>query len=155
MPYSLQALSDKLEIQELAFEYAEAIDQQQFDRLDAVFTADAFIDYTAMGGEKGSYPEIKRYLQSSLDIFKDYYHLVSNHHIKLNGDSASARVVCLNPMGLPVPDKPPHMMFLGLFYLDRYIRTADGWRICERIEERSWGYNVPGRVTLGGGHNPA
>lgn len=147
MAYSLQELSDKLEIQELSFEYAEAIDQQQFDRLDAVFTADAYIDYTAMGGERGCYPEIKRYLQNSLGMFKDYYHLVSNHRIKLDGDSATARIICLNPMGFPVPEKAPHMMFLGLFYLDRYIRTGDGWRICERVEERSWGYNIPRGVS--------
>jgi ketosteroid isomerase-like protein len=143
MGYSLQELSDKQEIQELAYAYSEAIDQQQFDRLDTIFTPDAWIDYTALGGEKGSYPEIKQFLQNMLPMFKEYYHLISNVHITLNGDSASARIMCLNPMGLPVPDKPAHMMFLGLFYLDEYVRTAEGWRICKRVEERSWGYNVP------------
>lgn len=149
MKYSLQQLSDKLEIQELAFEYSEAIDQKDFDRLDAVFTADAYIDYSAMVGEKGRYPEVKKFLAGVLPMFDDYYHLVSNVHIQLDGDTASGRVMCFNPMGLPVPEKPPHMMFLGLFYLDKYIRTADGWRICERAEERSWGYNVPEGVATG------
>jgi hypothetical protein len=149
MKYSLQQLSDKLELQELAFEYSEAIDQKDFDRLDAVFTPDATIDYSALGGEKGSYPEVKKFLANTLPIFDDYYHLVSNVHIKLDGDTATGRVMCFNPMGLPVPGKAPHMMFLGLFYLDKYIRTADGWRIFERVEERSWGYNVPGGVATG------
>lgn len=143
MKYTLEQLSDKLEIQELAYEYAEAIDQKDFDRLDKVFTPDADIDYSAMGGAVGKYPEVKKFLQDSLPMFDHYYHMVANLHIKLEGDTATGRVMCFNPMGLPVPDKAPQMMFLGLFYLDKYVRTADGWRISSRAEEHSWDYNVP------------
>lgn len=143
MKYSLEQLSDKLEIQELAYEYAEAIDQKDFDRLDKVFTPDADIDYSAMGGAVGKYPEVKKFLQDSLPMFDHYYHMVANLHIKLEGDRATGRVMCFNPMGLPVPDKAPQMMFLGLFYLDTYVRTPDGWRIASRAEEHSWDYNVP------------
>jgi ketosteroid isomerase-like protein len=146
MKYSLGELSDKLEIQELAYAYAEAIDQKDFDRLDDIFTPDAQIDYSAMGGANGRYPEVKKFLQDSLPMFNDYYHLVANLLIKLDGDTATGRVMCFNPMGMPVPDKPPQMMFLGLFYIDKYVRTAQGWRISERAEERSWDYNVPSGV---------
>lgn len=146
MKYSLEELSDKLEIQELAYEYAEAIDQKDFDRLDQVFTRDADIDYSAMGGAKGKYPEVKKFLQDSLPMFDQYYHMVANLHIKLEGDTATGRVMCFNPMGLPVPDQAPQMMFLGLFYIDNYVRTADGWRISARAEEHSWDYNVPAGV---------
>jgi ketosteroid isomerase-like protein len=146
MKYTLEELSDKLEIQELAYEYSEAIDQKDFDRLDAVFTADARIDYSAMGGAKGSYAEVKKFLEGTLPLFDDYYHMVTNLHIKLDGDSACGRVMCFNPLVMPVPDKTPQMMFLGLFYLDKYVRTEGGWRICERTEERSWDYNVPAGV---------
>lgn len=143
MKYTLEELSDKLEIQELAYEYSEAIDQKDFDRLDTVFTPDARIDYSAMGGAKGGYAEVKKFLQDTLPLFDHYYHMVTNLHIKLEGDRAGGRVMCFNPMGVPVPGKAPRMMFLGLFYLDKYVRTDDGWRICERTEERSWDHNVP------------
>lgn len=142
MGYNLQELSDKLEIQELCHDYSEAIDQQDFDRLDDIFTTDAFIDYSALGGEKGDYAATKAFLASALPMFTDYYHMVSNVRIHLDGDEASGRVMCFNPMGIPMEGKQ-HMMFLGLFYLDKYVRTDKGWRIKERVEERSWGYNIP------------
>lgn len=143
MTYSLQELSDKLELQELSWTYSNAIDTQDFDILDDVFVPDAFIDYTAMGGPEGSYAEIKKFLQEALVNFPDYYHLNSNQQITLNGDTATGRVMCFNPMGIPQPEGSPHVMMLGLFYKDEYVRTVDGWRIARREEERSWSYNVP------------
>ena len=47
MKYDVQQLSDRLEIEDLIAEYADAIDMQAFDRLDHVFTPDAHIDYSA------------------------------------------------------------------------------------------------------------
>lgn len=44
---SLQEISDRLEIQQLLVDYSSAIDQKNFDGLDAVFTADAHIGYSA------------------------------------------------------------------------------------------------------------
>jgi hypothetical protein len=66
MTLSLQQISDRLEIEDLVYCYSQAIDQQAFDVLDTVFTADAFVDYSAMGGAKGSYPEVKAFLQGAL-----------------------------------------------------------------------------------------
>jgi hypothetical protein len=34
-------------------------------------------------------------------------------------------------------------MFIGIWYVDRYTRTADGWRIAARSEERSYVHNPP------------
>jgi hypothetical protein len=39
-------ISDRLEIQQLITDYSTAIDNRRFDDLDAVFTPDAYIDYT-------------------------------------------------------------------------------------------------------------
>ena len=143
MALSMLEMSDRLEIEDLIYRYAEAIDQQDFDQLDTVFTPDAFVDYTAMGGEKGSYPQVKRFLQQSLPALVDYYHMTGNIRLQLDGDRARGRVMCFNPMGVPMPETGAHMMFLGLFYLDQYVRTEAGWRIARRVEERRWGYNVP------------
>lgn len=149
MTLSLQQISDRLEIEDLVYRYAEAIDQQRFDELDTVFTANAFVDYSMMGGEKGSYPEVKAFLRTALPALVDYYHMVGNIRIRLDGDRATGRVMCFNPMGVPRPDGGPHMVFLGLFYLDEYLRTDAGWRISRRVEERSWGYNVPDWLNTG------
>lgn len=59
---SLQALSDRAEIEAVMVQYVNAIDTRDFETLNAVFTADAWIDYTAMGGIKGAFPEVKAWL---------------------------------------------------------------------------------------------
>ena len=47
---SQQELSDRLEIQDLVYHYADLIDTRGFDQLrEEVFSADAHIDYSAMG----------------------------------------------------------------------------------------------------------
>ena len=53
---SLQELSDRVELEQLSTRYANAIDSGNWDDLDQVFTADAYIDYRALGGIDGRYP---------------------------------------------------------------------------------------------------
>jgi len=146
MTLSLQEISDRLEIQDLIVEYCDAIDHCKIDRLDDIFTEDAFIDYTAMGGEKGDRETIKTFLKAVLPIFKNTQHLISNYQIKLNGDSATGRIMCFNPMELD--DNNP-VMFLGLWYVDEYVRTEQGWRIKTRVEEKSYVFNTPSAVNTG------
>ena len=60
---SLAEISDRLEIQQLLIDYSSAIDRRQFDDLDRVFTPDAYIDYRAMGGIDGHFPDVKAWLE--------------------------------------------------------------------------------------------
>jgi len=146
---SLQQISDRLEIQQLFTDYASAIDQKNFDALDVVFTADAYIDYRAMGGIDGRFPEIKAWLAQVLPNFPNYFHLVSNVALKIEGDRASSTIVCFNPMQVNLPDGKSQVMFLGLWYHDKLVRTAQGWRMSERVEQKCFDYNVPGGVGTG------
>ena len=59
---SLEEISDRFEIQQLLIDYSTAIDKRRFDDLDLVFTPDAYIDYRAMGGIDGQFPEVKAWL---------------------------------------------------------------------------------------------
>ena len=36
-----------------------------------------------------------------------------------------------------------HVFYCGLWYVDKFVRTPDGWRIKERVEEKSYMHNVP------------
>lgn len=139
----LQTISDRLEIQQLHTDYAGAIDRKDWDALDRIFTPDAHIDYTAMGGIKGAYPAIKAWLAETLRWFPHYYHLVSNQQLQIDGDRARSRIVCFNPMVLEPPGGRKTVMFFGFWYLDRLQRTPDGWRICERIEEKCFDHGLP------------
>ena len=145
---SLQEISDRLEIQQLMVEYAEALDTLEIDRMDNVFTPDAYIDYRAMGGIDGRYPEVREWLKTSLRNFSNYYHMIGNVSIKIDGDTATSKIVCFNPMGVPMADGATQMMFLGLWYLDRHVRTPKGWRIAERVEQSCYQYNVPEHIRV-------
>jgi len=137
----LQEISDRLEIQELFARYSHAIDTMEWDLLDEVFTADAHIDYSTMGGIAGGLQEQKDFLAANLPtLFQPgYQHMVSNTLFEIDGDTARTRTLCFNPMVL---EDQKRVLFCGLWYRD-VLRRVDGrWRIAERVEDRGWMLDV-------------
>ena len=120
---SLEEISDRLEIQQLLVEYSTAIDQRRFDDLDRVFTPDAYIDYRAMGGIDGHFPEVKAWLAQVLPKFPAYAHMLGNFDVRIDGDTASSRTICFNPMVLGGDQN--QILYCGLWYEDEFIRTPE------------------------------
>lgn len=139
---SLQEMSDRLEIQDLITRYAHCIDDSDWDGLDRVFTPDAIIDYTDVGGARGTLAETKAYLAQAMPAFPAFQHLSATSRLTLNGDTAKARTILFNPMVME-RDGAPHVFFVGLWYNDELIRTEAGWRIARRTEEKCWSFNAP------------
>ncbi|QBS39580.1 nuclear transport factor 2 family protein [Nocardia sp. CS682] len=135
---SLPEISDRLEIQDLMVRYSHAVDTGQWDLLDDIFTEDAHIDYTAMGGPAGDVAATKKFLAAMLPNFPAFQHLISNSSITLDGDTATGRTMCHNPMMLSGGDGPPSLMLCGLWYLDTFARVDGQWRIARRVEEKSY-----------------
>ena len=131
---NLQELSDRLEIDDLLTRYANALDDRDWERWAACFTADARIDYTAAGGIQGSLPEVRAWLEQVMPGFKMTQHLVTNKEIRLDGDTATCRSCLFNPMGVADGDGMMVVLECGT-YRDRLVRTAAGWRIAERVEQ--------------------
>lgn len=131
---SLEEISDRLEIQQLLIDYSTAIDQRRFDDLDAVFTSDAYIDYRAAGGIDGQFPEIKAWLSEVLPNFPAYYHMLGNVDVRVTGDTATSRAICFNPMVMGGDQE--QIYFVGIWYVDEFVRTAQGWRMSRRVEEK-------------------
>jgi SnoaL-like domain len=131
---SLAEISDRFEIQQLLIDYSTAIDTRQFDDLDHVFTADAYIDYRAMGGIDGRFPEVKAWLAQVLPNFLAYAHMLGNFDVRIDGDTASSRTICFNPMVLG--GEQNQILYCGLWYDDEFIRTAEGWRMSRRVETK-------------------
>jgi hypothetical protein len=128
---TLAEISDRLEIQQLLVDYSTAIDQRRFDDLDRVFTQDAYIDYRATGGVDGRYCEVKAWLETVLPNFPAYAHMLGNFDVRINGDAASSRTVCFNPMVLGGEGQ---VLFCGLWYEDEFVRTPPGWRMSRRSQ---------------------
>lgn len=139
---SMQEMSDRLEIQDLLAGYSHAIDSQEWDALDDVFTDDAIIDYTEAGGSRGNLEETKAYLDRAMKQFSGFQHLVGTTKFEIEGDSARAKSILFNPM-LTEKDGKRHIFFVGLWYRDKLVRTSVGWRISERYEESPWFHNLP------------
>lgn len=134
----LQEMSDRLEIQDLLARYCHAIDLREWDLLDEIFTPDAHIDYTAVGGIRGSFTEVKEWLATVLPSFSVTQHLAATTKLDLHGDTADARTILLNPMISTDERGDEHVLFAGLWYRDGLVRTDDGWRIAQRVEEKGF-----------------
>ena len=147
MALSLQEMSDRFEIQDMLYHYADIIDRKAAPELTDIFTPDAHIDYSAFGGTVGDLSSTIDFLKEALPAFSATQHLNANIQITVTGDTASGRVMCFNPMEMPLGEET-RVFMLGLWYVDRYRRTDAGWRISERKEEKSWVFNVPDFMAL-------
>jgi hypothetical protein len=143
---SLQEISDRMEIQDLCYRYAQIIDAKDFDSLRSdVFTADAFIDYSVFGGSVGDLEHTITFLKDAMtpEVFPAHQHMNANLQIVVNDDRASGRIMCLNPQEMRMPDGGTQVFFCALWYIDEYVRTDAGWRIERRVEEKSLVHNAP------------
>jgi len=135
---TLQEIADRIEIDDLLTRYATALDTKDWDLYASCFTPDASIDYSSSGGIKGKLPEVKAWLVQIMPTFPMTQHLVANRVILVQGDAATCRSYLFNPMGLPDDANGLVLFFEGGYYSDKLIRTPEGWRICERIEESAY-----------------
>jgi len=131
----LQALSDKLEIQELLARYARGVDTKDWELWRSVFTADAVVDYSSAGFAVGSRDEVAAQLEAGFVAIPWTQHLISNIEVDLDGDRASVRAMFFNPMQLPGMSGPSAC---GGYYHHDVVRTAEGWRSERLVEENVW-----------------
>ena len=134
----LQTISDRIEIDDLITTYTRAVDTLDWPRFDTVFTADATIDYTASGGIKGTRDEVRDWLAETLPMFSAMQHYVCQKEVTLDGDTATVRIYLMNPMDISQPDGSTWRMEMGGYYLHQLVRTPDGWRSRELVEEMVW-----------------
>ena len=135
---TLQEIADRIEIDDLLTRYATALDTKDWDLYASCFMPDASIDYSSSGGINGKLPEVKAWLAQIMPTFPMTQHLVANRVIAVQGDAATCRSYLFNPMGLPDDANGLLLFFEGGYYNDKLVRTADGWRIRERIEESAY-----------------
>jgi len=138
-----QELSDRTEIGDLLTRYTLAIDVGRWDDLDTVFTADAYIDYTATGGTAGKLPEVKAWLAEMLPKFPRRQHLLGQVDLRLDHDEATATAYFLNPLVLAQPDGAEQVWEFGGYYHHRLVRSPVGWRSRELVEELVWKRGLP------------
>ena len=61
----------------------------------------------------------------------------------IDGDDAECHTICHNPMVFRREGRPDVLYYCGLWYHDRLVRKAAGWRIAERVEEKCYLATMP------------
>ena len=132
----MDEITDRFEITDLLHRYAGAIDQGAWDVLDTIFTLDASIDYSAMGGAALPFNEMKGWLAQMISHVPGRMHLIANIEITVAPDRqlATSTAYLLNAMVF----SPDNTTLIGGKYNDQLVRTADGWRISDRRLDMIW-----------------
>lgn len=131
-------LADRLAIEDLLTTYARAVDTKDWDLYESVFSDDAVIDYTSSGGIRGSRSEVRAWVSKALELFTMTQHIVTNHHIVVDRDTATSHTDFFNPMGRPDGEGGLALLFVGGAYKDRLRRHQGRWWITDRYEEMLW-----------------
>ena len=126
-----QAIADRVEIEALRGEYADAAMMRDYDRLALLFTPDGALRMPNITVELEGQEAIRTWGRRMPDVV-DF--LVQNTHpgiIQVDGDTASGRAY-MSEVGRARDGRG------GLnyaIYHDRYQRTGDGWKFTERVYE--------------------
>jgi hypothetical protein len=143
MTLSLQEMSDRLAIEELLVRYCYAVDDRDWNAYRNIFTVDAVLDDTVTGGVRSGVQEHVAYMKRALAKILISQHAISTILLDIRGDKASARVHCSCPMVVDLGQGRKHVFFQGLWYRDKLVRTPEGWRVSELVEEGYWTHNLP------------
>jgi SnoaL-like domain len=140
-PTTIEELADRLEIDELLNLYVTALDNNRFELLPSVFTSDAHISY-ADAGMEGDYSTVSEWLAMQRVQQRVWLHLVGNRRVTLDGDRAES----VSTFFFAGVGHKGNTFFTGGEYHDKLVRTADGWRIADRIELNLWNGGDPPEV---------
>jgi uncharacterized protein (TIGR02246 family) len=132
---ALQRLVDRQEIADLCVRYTSALDTRDWQRLASCFTADPV--FVHPGGRLEGFPAILARTSAALDPLDATQHLLGNVVVAVEGDTATATSYFQAQhvrAGTPGGDT----YLIAGSYADTLVRTAEGWRIAERVQEYMW-----------------
>ena len=126
----LQTLLDEREIHQVVTRYCRALDTKDWALLDDVFVPDATGDL-ASGRTLVGIDAIRDRIRNALHELDDSQHLVGNHEIAVDGDTATHRCYLQAQHVRTAAAGGPNYIVAGR-YEDQFARTEIGWRITHR-----------------------
>jgi 3-phenylpropionate/cinnamic acid dioxygenase small subunit len=127
-------VQDEREIVALATRYTWAVDDRDWSTFRNCFTDDATGDYSRVCDNADAIVTMAR---AALDHLTVTQHTVSNFEVTVDGDNAEHRCYINALHVLDGPDGPVSYTIIGR-YVDRVVRTAEGWRLAHRRLEYRW-----------------
>ena len=133
---AVQALLDERDIVQVALRYCRALDTKNWALLDDVFVADATAELGSPVQLVGI-EAIRGRIRTALELLDDSQHLVGNHEVVLDGDTATHRCYLQAQHVRQAATGGPNYIVAGR-YEDRVVRTDAGWRIAHRTLVVMW-----------------
>ena len=133
---AVQGLLDERDIVQTALRYCRALDTKNWALLDDVFVADATAELGSPEQLVGI-EAIRGRVRTALERLDDSQHLVGNHEVALDGDTATHRCYLQAQHIRQAAIGGPNYIVAGR-YEDRFVRTDAGWRITHRTLVVMW-----------------
>lgn len=132
----LTALLDERDIVAVVARYCRALDTKDWPLLATVFVPDATADLSGPSELVGLDAIVAR-IRGALEHLDDSQHLVGNHEVTVDGDTAAHRCYLQAQHVRHAATGGPNYL-VGGRYEDRLVRTAAGWRIAHRTLTVMW-----------------
>jgi ketosteroid isomerase-like protein len=127
----MQAIADRVEIEALRGEYADAVMMRDRARLASLFTPDGVLRMPNVPVELTGREQIRSWGERAEGTFDYFIQTTHPGVIQLDGDTASGRAYLQEIIHLR--DDSSYLNFA--IYHDRYQRTPEGWKFAERVYE--------------------
>jgi len=140
-PLTLQGIADRLALQELVTQYAQAIDALDFDRLQELFVPDAV--FAAYPGDPATneaiwtmkgWETIHEGFSGTLRNFVRTHHQLGGQTLELAGENASGVTACTayHLYENPAADGALWIETMWIHYHDTFTRNEGRWQFATR-----------------------
>ena len=131
----IHRLEEKQKIVDLTIAYTWIIDHGPRERLREIFTENAvfIIDTRHLNG----IDEIRGKIERTLGGLSSSQHIVSNHQVSIDGDTATSRCYLHAQHTLTGTEGGDNYVMAGR-YIDKLVRVDSEWRIAERQLMLDW-----------------
>jgi hypothetical protein len=131
----IHQLEEKQKIVDLTIAYTWIIDHGPRERLREIFTENAvfIIDTRHLNG----IDEIRGKIERTLGGLSSSQHIVSNHQVSIDGDTATSRCYLHAQHTLTGTEGGDNYVMAGR-YIDKLVRVDSEWRIAERQLMLDW-----------------
>jgi ketosteroid isomerase-like protein len=128
---------DYIAIVDLAYRYARALDNQDWDTVAACFTEDAVAEFTTFSQPLRGRDEIVRSMRDGRQRYDATQHVTATPQISVDGDVAKASFYVI-AQHVVKQNGATETCLLGVDYDDELLRTGDGWLLRHRKVRRLW-----------------
>jgi hypothetical protein len=127
----VRCLLDRVAISDIQLRYATGADTRDWALYRSCFTDEIETDFTSVFGGQPRRGKADKFVEAArrfLSGLEATQHMITNHVITIHGDEATCVAYVQARHHLPNETGDADQTMYG-YYTNRFVRTADGWRI--------------------------